>query len=203
MRHKRLNKKFDRNKPERDSMMNNLVKGLFIYQSITTTKEKAKEARRFAEKLITVGKKDDLSSRRKAFSILRDETLVKKLFKEIAPLFKDRKGGYTRIIHLGKRRGDNAQLSILELTEKKAVAPKAKHKKEKPEKQAEAKPAAQEKAPSKEGAPHAPEKPKETTHEKHIPPKKEEKEIHKTPAHKAPAGGFVGTLRKFFRGRTK
>ncbi len=195
MRHKKLNKKFDRNKPERESMMNNLVKGLFIYQSITTTKEKAKEARRFAEKLITVAKKDDLASRRRAFSILRDETLVGKLFKEIAPLFKDRKGGYTRIIHLGKRRGDNAQLSILELTEKKAVAPKVKHKKEKP---AEAKPAAQEKAPAKEGATHAPEKPKETTHEKHIQPKKEEKETHK-----APAGGFAGTLRKFFRGRTK
>ena len=200
MRHKKLNKKFDRNKPERDSMMNNLVKGLFIYQSITTTTQKAKEARRFAEKLITVAKKDDLSSRRKAFSILRDETLVGKLFKEIAPLFKDRKGGYTRIIHLGKRKGDNAELSILELTEKKVVAPKAKHKKEKP---ADAKPAAQEKAPSKEAAPHATEKPKETTHEKHTPPKKEEKEIHKTPTHKTPAGGFVGTLRKFFRGRTK
>ena len=195
MRHKKLNKKFDRNKPERESMMNNLVKGLFIYQSITTTKEKAKEARRFAEKLITVAKKDDLASRRKAFSVLRDETLVGKLFKEIAPLFKDRKGGYTRIIHLGKRKGDNAQLSILELTEKKVVAPKAKHKKEK---SAETKPAAQEKAPAKEGVSHAPEKSKETTHEKHIQPKKEEKEIHK-----APAGGFAGTLRKFFRGRTK
>ena len=166
MRHKKLNKKFDRNKPERDSMMNNLVKGLFIYQSITTTTQKAKEARRFAEKLITTAKKDDLSSRRRAFSILRDETLVGKLFKEIAPLFKDRKGGYTRIIHLGKRKGDNAELSILELTEKKVIAPKVKHKKEKP--------SAAEKAPSKEAAPHAPEKPKEATHEKNIPPKKEE-----------------------------
>ena len=201
MRHKKLNKKFDRNKPERESMMNNLVKGLFIYQSITTTKEKAKEARRFAEKLITVAKKDDLASRRRAFSILRDETLVGKLFKEIAPLFKDRKGGYTRIIHLGKRRGDNAQLSILELTEKKVVAPKVKHKKEKP---AAAKPAAQEKAPAKEGAPHAPEKPKETTaHEKHVPPRKGEKEIHPSQTHKGPSGGFVGTLRSFFKGRTK
>lgn len=189
MRHKKLNKKFDRNKPERDSMMNNLVRGLFISQSITTTTAKAKEARRFAEKLITVAKKDDLNSRRKVFSVLRDETLVGKLFKEIAPLFKDRKGGYTRIIHLGKRKGDNAGLSVLELTEKKVLAPKAKPKKEKP---SEVKPA-------------APEKPvaKETTNEKHIPPKKEEKEIHKTPTHKAPAGGFVGTLRKFFRGRTK
>jgi large subunit ribosomal protein L17 len=200
MRHKKLNKKFDRNKPERDSMMNNLVRGLFISQSITTTTAKAKEARRFAEKLITAAKKDDLHSRRRVFSVLRDETLVGKLFKEIAPLFKDRKGGYTRIIHLGMRKGDNAGLSVLELTEKKVLAPKAKPKKEKP---AETKPAAHEKPVAKETAPHAAEKPKEVTHEKHIPPKKEEKEIHKTPTHKTPAGGFVGTLRKFFRGRTK
>ena len=200
MRHRKLNKKFDRNKPERDSMMNNLVRGLFISQSITTTTAKAKEARRFAEKLITVAKKDDLNSRRKVFSVLRDETLVGKLFKEIAPLFKDRKGGYTRIIHLGKRKGDNAGLSILELTEKKVVAAKAKSKKEKP---AESKPSAPEKEAAKGAAPHAPEKTKEVTHEKHIPPKKEEKEIHPGPTHKAPAGGFVGTLRKFFRGRTK
>lgn len=200
MRHKRLNKKFDRNKPERDSMMHNLVRGLFISQSIITTTPKAKEARRLAEKLITVAKKDDLHSRRKVFSVLRDETLIKKLFREIAPLFKDRKGGYTRIIRLGKRKGDNAELSVLELTEKKVVAPKAKPKKEKP---AEAKHAAPEKRTTKEAAPPAHEKPKEVTHEKHIPPKKEEKEIHPAPTHKAPAGGFVGTLRKFFRGRTK
>jgi len=199
MRHRKLNKKFDRNKPERDSMMNNLVRGLFISQSITTTTQKAKEARRFAEKLITIAKKDDLHSRRKAFSTLRDETLVAKLFKEIAPLFKDRKGGYTRIIHLGKRRGDNAELSVLELTEKKVVAPKAKHKKGKP---ASAKPAAGEKATAKEEAAHAPEKPKESAPEKHIAPKKEEKEIHPAPTHKT-QGAFVGTLRKFFRGRTK
>ncbi len=200
MRHRKLNKKFDRNKPERDSMMNNLVRGLFISQSITTTTAKAKEARRLAEKLITVAKKDDLHSRRRAFSVLRDETLIAKLFKEIAPLFKNRNGGYTRIIHLGKRKGDNAELSILELTEKKVVAPKAKSKKGKP---AESKPSAPEKEAAKGAAPHAPEKPKEVTHEKHIPPKKEEKEIHPGPTHKAPAGGFVGTLRKFFRGRTK
>jgi len=200
MRHRKLNKKFDRNKPERDSMMHNLVRGLFISQSITTTTAKAKEARRLAEKLITVAKKDDLHSRRKVFSVLRDETLIAKLFKEIAPLFKNRNGGYTRIVHLGKRKGDNAELSVLELTEKKVLAPKVKPKKEKP---AEAKPAAPEKGAAKEAAPHAPEKPKEAAHEKHIPPKKEEKEIHPAPTHKAPAGGFAGTLRKFFRGRTK
>jgi len=198
MRHRKLNKKFDRNKPERDSMMHNLVKGLFISQSITTTTVKAKEARRLAEKLITVAKKDDLHSRRKVFSIIRDETLTAKLFKEIAPLFKDRKGGYTRIIHFGRRKGDNAELSVLELTEKKVVVTKSKPKKEKT---AETKPAAIEKTAPKETPPHAHEKPKEPVSEKH-PPKKEEKEIHPKSTHKT-QGGFVGTLRKFFRGRTK
>lgn len=200
MRHRKLNKKFDRNKPERDSMMHNLARGLFISQSITTTTPKAKEARRLAEKLITIAKKDDLHSRRKVFSVLRDETLTAKLFKEIAPLFKNRNGGYTRIIHLGRRRGDNAELSVLELTEKKAVALKVKPKKEKP---AETKSAAPAKPVAKETVTHAPEKPKEAAPEKHIPPKKEEKETHRPPTHKAPAGGFAGALRKFFRGRTK
>lgn len=199
MRHRKHNKKFDRNRPERNSMMNNLVRGLFISQSITTTTVKAKEARRLAERLITIGKTDDLHSRRKVFSVLRDETLTNKLFKEIAPLFKARNGGYTRIMRLGNRKGDNAELAILELVEKKIVVPKAKTKKAKP---AETKPAAHEKPAAKEMATQVAEKPKETAHEKHIAPKKEKKEIHPTPTQKTP-GGFVGTLRKFFKGRTK
>ncbi len=201
MRHRKGYKRLGRNKPERDSMMHNLVRGLFISQSIKTTIVKAKEARKLAERLITIAKKDDLHSRRKVFAVLRDEDLVAKLFKEIAPLFKDRNGGYTRIIQFGMRRGDNAQLVILELTEKKVVAPKAKPKKEKT---TAGKPSAQaqEVAP-KEMAPPPAEKPKEIPPERHAPRQKEakkEKEIHPTP--RAPTG-FVGTLRKFFRGRTK
>lgn len=201
MRHRRLNRRFDRNKPERDSMMTNLARGLFISQSITTTAQKAKEARKLAERLITMGKVDTLHSRRKVFSVLRDEDLVSKLFKEIAPLFKERKGGYTRIIRLGNRRGDNAEMVILELTEKKVVAPKVKPKRGKP---SEAKPAAASEKPSPKGvAPAVTEKPHAAAPEKHISPKKGTKEIHPTPTHKAPSGGFVGTLRKFFKGRTK
>ena len=181
--------------------MHNLVRGLFISQSIKTTIVKAKESRKLAEKLITIAKKDDIHSRRKVFAVLRDEDLTAKLFKEIAPLFKDRKGGYTRIIQFGTRRGDNAQLVVLELTEKKIVAPKVKPKKEKP---AVEKPSAEApKAATKEATLPSAEKPKEVSPEKHPPRKKEtrkEKEIH--PASKAPAG-FIGTLRKFFRGRTK
>lgn len=201
MRHRKGYKRLDRNKPERDSLMHNLVKGLFISQSIKTTIVKAKEARKLAEKLITIAKKDDLHSRRRVFAVLRDEDLTAKLFKEITPLFKSRNGGYTRIIQFGTRRGDNAQMVILELTEKKVVAPKVRAKKEKP---AAGKPSAQaqETAP-KEVAPPPAEKLKETPPEKHAPRKKEikkEKEMH--PVSKAPTG-FIGTLRKFFRGRTK
>lgn len=198
MRHQKGYKRLDRNKPERDALMRNLVRGLFISQSIKTTIVKAKEARRLAEKLITTAKNDNLHSRRRVFAILRDEDLVSKLFKEIAPLFKNRNGGYTRIMRLGTRKGDNAQLVLLELTEKKVLAPKAKPKKEKP---AGEKPsAAPEKATTKEVTPPA-ERHKELPPEKHAPHKKETKqEIH--PAPKAPTG-FVGTLRKFFKGRTK
>ena len=196
MRHRKGYKRLDRNRPERDALMRNLVRGLFISQSIKTTIIKAKEARKLAEKLITVAKVDDIHSRRKVFAVLRDEYLTAKLFKEIAPLFKDRKGGYTRIIQFGTRRGDNAQLVILELTEKTIVTPKVKPKKEKPSAQAP-------KAAPKEVTPPPAERPKEVPPEKHPPRKKEarkEKEIH--PAPKAPTG-FIGTLRKFFRGRTK
>ncbi len=199
MRHQKGYKRLGRNKPERDALMRNLVRGLFISQSIKTTVVKAKEARKLAEKLITIAKDDSLHSRRKVFAVLRDEDLIAKLFKEITPLFKNRNGGYTRIVRLGTRKGDNAQLVLLELTEKKIVAPKAKPKKEKP---AAGKPSAvSEKTAAKEVTSPPAEKHKELPPEKHAPHKKETKqEIH--PAQKTPTG-FVGTLRKFFRGRTK
>jgi large subunit ribosomal protein L17 len=201
MRHRKGSKRLDRNKPERDSLMRNLVRGLFISQSIKTTMVKAKESRKLAEKLISIAKKDDLHSRRKVFAVLRDEDLTGKLFKEIAPLFKNRNGGYTRIMQLGARRGDNARLVILELTEKKIAAPKANPKKEK---QAAEKTSAAAPEAAQKGVISPPtEKPKEVSREKHPPRKKEakkEKEIH--PTAKAPTG-FVSTLRKFFKGRTK
>ncbi len=201
MRHRKSNRKFDRNKPERDSMLMNLARGLFISQSITTTAQKAKEARKLAERLITMGKVDTLHSRRKVFAVLRDEDLVSKLFKEISPLFKDRKGGYTRIMRLGNRRGDNAEMVILELTEKKVIAPKVKHKKDKPSEAKQAAPS--EKTAQKESSVTAAvDKQKESAPEKHIPPKKEMKEIHPTGTHQGQPG-FVGTLRKFFKGKTK
>lgn len=197
MRHRKLKGRLDKNKPERNALFRNIVRGLFISQRVETTVVRAKAARRMAERLITLAKKGDLHARRRAFAILRDEDLVSKLFKEIAPLFKDRLGGYTRIIHSGVRRGDNAKLVILELTEKKIVTPKVKPKKEK----AAAAPKPAQKEIKEEREPKGTVAP-----EKHISHKAEEKKeereekIHPTP--KKPSG-FVGTLRKFFKGRTK
>lgn len=114
-------------------MLANMVSSLFTNGQIQTTLVKAKEARRFAEKLITIGKKGDLHRRRLAVAKLRDKDAVKLLFDEIAPAYKDRNGGYTRILKLGVRRGDAAKLCILQLVkeqlepkaEKKEAAPKA------------------------------------------------------------------------------
>ena len=105
-------------------MLANMVSSLFLSGKIETTLVKAKEARRFAEKLITIGKKGDLHRRRLAVSKLRDKGAVKRLFDEIAPGYEGRNGGYTRILKLGKRRGDSAEMCILQLVEA-GVAPEA------------------------------------------------------------------------------
>ena len=107
-------------------MLANMVSSLFEHGSIQTTVVKAKAARSFAERLITIGKKGDLHRRRLAGSKLRDKGAVKKLFDEIAPGYEGRNGGYTRILKLGKRRGDAAEMCILQLVEVAAVeeAPK-------------------------------------------------------------------------------
>lgn len=100
--------------------MRNIVSSLLTFDKITTTMAKAKEARRLAEKLITLAKSGNLSNRRHAASLMgQNKKLIQDLFKEIAPRFKNRCGGYTRIIQKGRRYGDNALLVILELTEQK------------------------------------------------------------------------------------
>jgi len=96
-------------------MLRNLVTSLLKYGRIDTTEARAKDAKRLAEKMITLGKRGDLHSRRQALAFILDETVVKKLFDEIAPKYKDRNGGYTRIIKVGPRRGDSAEMVVLEL----------------------------------------------------------------------------------------
>ena len=126
MRHRVDTFKVGRSSAHRRSMLANMVSSLFEHGSIQTTVVKAKAARSFAERLITIGKKGDLHRRRLAVSKLRDKGAVKKVFDEIAPGYDGRNGGYTRILKLGKRRGDAAEMCILQLVEVAAVeeAPK-------------------------------------------------------------------------------
>ncbi|MGH7885720.1 MAG: 50S ribosomal protein L17, partial [Thermodesulfobacteriota bacterium] len=117
MRHKRVGRKLGIKTKHRKSMFRNMATSLLKYDKIKTTDLKAKEIRRVVEKLITLAKKGTLESRRKAEGFLRDKEVVKKLFAELAERYKDRPGGYTRIIKLGFRKGDNSPISLIELIE--------------------------------------------------------------------------------------
>ncbi len=114
MRHRCENTRLGRTTSHRQAVIKNLVLSLIKHGRIETTETKAKVARRFAEKMVTLGKKGDLHARRLAFAFLRDDDMLKKLFTEIAPKFANRKGGYTRIIKLGTRLGDAAPVVLLE-----------------------------------------------------------------------------------------
>ena len=114
MRHQRVVKKFGRSTKHRKMLMKSLVTNLILAESIKTTLPKAKEARKDADRIVTVAKKGTLSARRLAASRLLDPKAVQKLFDKIAPAMKDRKGGYTRIVKLGTRRGDAAEMCVLQ-----------------------------------------------------------------------------------------
>ena len=128
MRHQKVGRQLGRNSSHRLAMYRNMVTSLFEHGKIETTDVKAKELRRIAEKLITMARKNDLASRRRAFAYVRSRTVVAKLFDEITPSFGARPGGYTRIVKIGNRRGDNAPVSIIELVteEYKPKAPRKK-----------------------------------------------------------------------------
>ncbi|WP_431734540.1 50S ribosomal protein L17 [Cellulosispirillum alkaliphilum] len=115
MRHLVSGRKLNRTASHRKAMLSNLAMSLLEKERVTTTQTKAKEVRRVVERLITYGKKGDLHGIRLASRSIHDKTLLKKLFDDIAPSYKERDGGYTRIIKLGDRRGDNAPMSIIEL----------------------------------------------------------------------------------------
>lgn len=132
MRHRRHTVRLGRQRSHYKATMRHLVTGLIINKSIKTTKVKAKETSKLAEKLVTTAKKNTVASRRNAYAILCDRDLVSILFDQIAPLFKERNGGYTRVLLTGKRAGDNAQMAILEFVEKpKVEEPKKEDKKKK------------------------------------------------------------------------
>ena len=121
MRHGMAGNRFGRNSSLRKATVRDLAKATLVQQRICTTEAKAKEARKLVDKLITLGKKGTLAAKRRAFSILTDHKIVSDLFAKTSPRFKNRVGGYTRIIKVGNRRGDNAALAYLELTEKEIV----------------------------------------------------------------------------------
>ena len=108
-------RKLGRASDHRDAMLRNLVTSLLENGKIETTVEKAKETRCMAEKMITLGKKNTLHTRRQALAYITKEDVVTKVFAEIAPKYADRNGGYTRIMKLGPRRGDCAEMAIIEL----------------------------------------------------------------------------------------
>ncbi|MCX8117909.1 MAG: 50S ribosomal protein L17 [Desulfobacterota bacterium] len=115
MRHRVAGRKLSRHTKHRELMFRNMLVSLLQHERIRTTLAKAKELRILADKIITLAKKNTLHARRLAFARLRNETIVKKLFDEIAPKMGDRQGGYTRIYRLGWRQGDGAPLSLIEL----------------------------------------------------------------------------------------
>ena len=118
MKHNIKNKKLNKTSSHRKAMFMNMSNALIKHEQITTTLPKAKELKPFVEKIITLGKKGDLESRRKAISILQDNKMTKKIFDVIADRYKDRKGGYTRIVKIGNRFGDNAQTAVIELIDR-------------------------------------------------------------------------------------
>lgn len=122
MRHNKAGRRLGRTTSHRVAMFRNMVTSLLSNERITTTDAKAKELRSIADKMVTLGKKGDLHAMRQAAAYIRDKKVVTKLFATIAPRYKDRNGGYTRIIKLGIRTGDNAPLSQIELVEEQFVA---------------------------------------------------------------------------------
>ena len=118
MRHRQSGRHLNRNSPHRKAMMSNMATSLFSNEIIRTTLPKAKELRRYAEPLITLAKQDSVTRRRQAFSKLRDKSSVGKLFTELGPRYKERPGGYTRILKCGFRAGDNAPMAYIELVDR-------------------------------------------------------------------------------------
>jgi len=122
MRHGKVHRKLNRTAEHRRAMFGNLCAALIKHEQITTTLPKAKELRPVVEKLVTLGKRGDLHARRQAIAQIRDVAMVKKLFDVLGPRYKDRKGGYTRILKAGFRHGDNAAVGVIEFVDRDEAA---------------------------------------------------------------------------------
>lgn len=164
MRHRKSGIKLNRTSSHRQAMFRNMVTSLFKYDRIRTTDAKAKELRRWADRIITLAKKGDLHSRRLALAIVREKDVVHKLFEKVQERFGSINGGYTRIVKLGRRPGDAASISLIELVSIDETG-KKKKKKAKPAARKQAK-AAAEKAPAKKTKPKTDEVAAEAPEEK-------------------------------------
>lgn len=164
MNHKNGFNPLSRTTAHRRAMSRNMVTSLFRYERITTTKAKALEVRKSAEKLITRAKEDTVHNRREVAKFISDEKILNKLFTEIGPRMKERNGGYTRVLKLGYRQGDAADVVILELVDYKLEAETAEEKK--PAKKAEGDAPKAKKAPAKAKETTSEAKPKKTTTKK-------------------------------------
>jgi large subunit ribosomal protein L17 len=122
MRHGKAGRKLNRTSSHRKAMFKNMSASLIKHEQIVTTLPKAKELRPIVEKLITLGKRGDLHARRQAIAQIGDETMVKKLFDVLGPRYKDRNGGYTRVLKAGFRHGDNAPVGIIEFVDRDVEA---------------------------------------------------------------------------------
>jgi len=138
MRHKKKGRALNRTRSHRKMLLSNLITSLFLHEKIRTTIAKAKEARPLAEKMITFAKRGDLHARRQVLKVIRDKEVVRKLFDTLGSRYKDRPGGYTRIVRLGNRLGDNAPMALLELMpEQLQKKSGAKKRRRRPKKKAE------------------------------------------------------------------
>ncbi len=130
MRHRKVSRRLGRDSEHHRAILRNMVTDLLKHGKITTTLAKAKELRRVADKMITLAKRGDLASRRRALAFIRDKKVVRKLFSELREKYLDRPGGYTRVIKIGPRRGDASMMAVVELVEEKIATKGSKIKKE-------------------------------------------------------------------------
>lgn len=191
MRHRRLRRKLGVKTNHRKALLRNLVRHLVIYKQIQTTFAKAKEASAFADRMVQIAKEGSLHSRRLLISRLGNSQVAHDLITKVAPHFKDRQGGYTRVLRLGNRVGDNADMALLEFT---AVIEQPKEKKAKKDKTKKSA------ATETKVAPEAPKKkaPKEETKSESRKEEKQASSEEKKESEKK--GGFLRGLRKFFKG---
>lgn len=149
MRHRKAGRKLGRTSAHRSALLRNLVTALLEHERIETTDSKAKELRRVADRMITLGKRGDLHARRQALAVVRSREIASKLFGPLAERYRERNGGYTRVLKLRTRVGDAAPISLIELVDRDAApAPEPEKKEAKPKKAAKAKPAAKAEKPA-------------------------------------------------------